>query len=204
MIDIINASDPRVRVELTFHPEGKDPVVVDIPRWDYLDETTVRRIRASLRHFTQDAERLVEETRRGFRRYQIEYKKYEKLFTAWVKRLDDPEVEDPGPEPEEPARPVFENPPDEAEAHRATILACFKEVVPVNIFKLLEKCSTAELAQGKNEWDKHSSIPLGELLASPTSLTGSTERPSSPTSSTEDGTDTTSEADSPGVNSESS
>lgn len=201
MVDIIPATDPRVRVELTFH-SGKTQLIVDIPRMDYLPETQVRGVKAALRRITRDAEKQSDDIRRTFRRYQIEYKKYLKAFEAWEKRLD--AGEDPGEEPEEPVRPEFDEVPDASEAQRTTALAMLREVVPAKVFTQLEKCSTAELVQAQTVWTAASAVPLGELLASPTSSTETTERPPSPTSSTEDGTDTTSEPDSPGMNSESS
>lgn len=192
MTDIIPASDPRVRVELTFHPEGKDAVTVSLPRWDYLDEPTARAIKASLRRFKQAAERQADQIRREFRRYQAELRKYQKAVTAWEKRVDDPDVDDPGPEPDEPPRPDFDETMDEREAERAANLAIFKEVLTASQYRMVEKCTSAELAQARAAWDEASSIPLGELLASPTSSTENTEGPSEPTSSAEDGRSETS------------
>lgn len=204
MADIIPASDPRVRVELTFHPEGKDPVTVSLPRWDFLDEPTARAIKASLRRFKQEAEKQADGIRRVFRRYQAELRKYQKAVTAWEKRVDDPDVEDPGPEPDEPDRPDFDDTMDEREAERAANLAIFKEVLTTTQYRMVEKCTTAELVQARAAWDEASSIPLGELLASPTSLTETTEGPSAQTSSTADGPSETSEPGSPGETSETS
>lgn len=204
MTDIIPASDPRVRVEMTFHPAGKDPFTVSVPRWDFLDEPTTRAVKAALRRFKQDAERQAEDIRRTFRRYRVDMRKYEKALNAWEKRLKDPDVEDPGEEPEEPSRPDFGEQMDEREAERATTLAILKEVLPAAQFKLVEKCTTAELMQARSLWDKASEVPLGELLASPISSTESTEGPSAPTSSTADGPSETSDTDSPGATSETS
>lgn len=204
MTDIIPASDPRVRVELTFHPEGAEPVTVSIPRWDYLDESTVRNVKASLRRFKQDAQKQVDEIRRGFRRYQIEVRKFEKAFTSWEKRLNDPDVEDPGPEPDEPERPDFDDAMDEREAERATTLAILKQVTDKEVYRVLEKCTTAELVQAKAVWDEASEVPLGELLASPTSSTESTEGPSELISSAPDGQSETLDLGSPGGTSETS
>lgn len=204
MTDIIPASDPRVRVELTFHPEGQDALTVSLPRWDFLDEATVRSVKAALRRFKQDAEKQVDDIRRAFRRYQTELRKYQKAVTAWEKRLDDPDVDDPGPEPDEPARPDFGEAMDEREAERVANLGIFKEVLTAAEYKMVERCTSAELAQARAVWDKASAVPLGELLASPTSSTESTEGPSAPTSSTEDGPSVTSETGSPGATSETS
>lgn len=202
MPDIIPASDPRVRVELTFHPEGKDPLVVSLPRWDFLDEPTVRAVKATLRRFKQDAEKQADEIRRAFRRYQGELRKWQKAITAWEKRLDDADVDDAGPEPDEPQRPDFDDVMDEREAERVSNLAIFKEVLTAAQYKTVEKCTSAEIAQARAAWDEASSIPLGELLASPISSTESTEGPSAPTSSTADGQPETSESGSPGATSE--
>lgn len=204
MTDIIPASDPRVRIDLTFHPEGKDSLAVSLPRWDFLDEATVRAVKAALRRFKQDAERQAGDIRRTFRRYQTEVRKYQKALDAWEKRLDDPEVDDPGPEPDEPARPEFDETMDEREAERVANLAIFKEVLTAAQYKVVEKCTSAELAQARAAWDEASSIPLGELLASPTSLTETTEGPSALISSTADGPSETSEPSSPGEISETS
>ncbi|QRY43180.1 hypothetical protein JVX93_21790 [Mycolicibacterium boenickei] len=204
MTDIIPATDPRVRVTLTFHPEGKEPLVVSLPRWDFLDESTLRAVKASLRRYKQDAERQADEIRRKFRGYQVAVRKYQKSLVAWEKRLDDPEIDDPGPEPEEPERPDFGDTPDEREAERTANLAVFKEVLAAAQYRVVEKCTSAELAQARAAWDEASSIPLGELLASPTSSTENTEGPSEPTSSTEDGPPETSEPASPGETSETS
>lgn len=204
MTDIIPASDPRVRVDLTFHPDGKDPVTVSLPRWDFLDEPTVRAVKASLRRFKQDAERQADEIRRAFRRYQTEVRRYQKACAAWEKKLDDPAVDDPGPEPEEPQRPDYGEQMDERDAERAANLAIFKEVLNAAEYKVVEKCTSAEIAQARDVWDKASAVPLGELLASPTSSTESTEGPSAPTSSTADGQSETSADDSPGATSETS
>ncbi|WP_131805864.1 hypothetical protein [Mycolicibacterium conceptionense] len=204
MTDIIPASDPRVRVELTFHPEGKDPVTVSLPRWDFLDEPTVRGIKAVLRRFKQDVEKQAGEIRRNFRRYQADLRRYQKSLDAWEKRLDDPDIDDPGPEPEEPARPDFDETMDEREAERVSSLAIFKEVLTAAQYKVVEKCTTAELVQARAAWDEASSIPLGELLASPTSSTETTEGPSAPISSTADGPSETSVPGSPGETSETS
>lgn len=204
MTDIVPASDPRVRVDLTFHPEGKEPLTISLPRWDFLDEATVRSIKAAQRHFKQDVQRVQDDIRRAFKRYQIELRKYEKAFTAWTKRLDDPEVEDPGEEPEEPARPDFGDTMDEREAERLITLAIFKEVLTAAQYKMVDKCTTAELVQARTAWDQASSVPLGELLASPTSSTESTEGPSEQTCSAEDGQSETSGTESPGETSETS
>lgn len=192
MTDIIPASDPRVRVTLTFHPEGKDPLEVSLPRWDFLDEATVRAVKAALRRFKQDAEQRADEIRRVFRRYQSAVRRYQKDMAAWEKRFDDPEVEDPGPEPEEPTRPEFGETPDEREAERTANLAIFKEVLTASQYRIVEKCTSAELAQARAAWDRASEVPLGELLASPTSSTESTGGPSVLTSSVGDGPSETS------------
>lgn len=204
MTDIVPASDPRVRVDLTFHPEGKDPLTVSLPRWDFLDEATVRDVKAALRRFKQDAEKQSDEIRRTFRRYQTELRKHQKALNAWEKRLDDPDVDDPGEEPEEPVRPDFGDTLDEREAERISSLTIFKEVMSAAQYKVVEKCTTAELVQARHVWDQASSVPLGELLASPTSSTESTEGPSEPTSSAVDGPSETSEPESPGETSETS
>lgn len=204
MTDIIPASDPRVRVDLTFHPEGQEPVTVSLPRWDFLDEATVRSVKAALRRFKQDAEKQGDEIRRAFRRYQAEVRRYQKLLAAWEKRLDDPDVDDPGSEPDEPARPDFGDPMDEREAERVSNLAILKEVLTVDQYAMVETCTSAELAQARAAWDEASSVPLGELLASPTSSTESTGGLSEPTSSTEGGQSATSDPDSPGLTSETS
>lgn len=204
MTDIVPASDPRVRVDLTFHPDGKDPVSVSLPRWDFLDEATVRNIKAALRRFKQDAERQSDEIRRTFRRYQTELRKHQKALNAWEKRLDDPEIDDPGEEPEEPVRPDFGDTLDEREAERISSLTIFKEVLSAAQYKVVEKCTTAELVQARQVWDQASSVPLGELLASPTSSTESTEGPSEQTCSAEDGQSETSDTESPGETSETS
>lgn len=198
MTDIIPASDPRVRVTLTFHPEGKGPLSVSLPRWDFLDEASVRDAKAALRRFKQDAEKQSDEIRREFRRYQTALRKHHKALSAWEKRLDDPEVEDPGPEPEEPPRPEFPEPMDEREAERTANLAIFRVVLTPEQYAVLENCTSAEIAQARAEWDKVSEVPLGELLASPISSTESTEGPSAPTSSPADGQSETSDTDSPG------
>ncbi len=203
-MDITPASDPRVRVELTFHPEGQESLTVSLPRWDYLTEATMRGIKAALRRFRQDQEQRQDEIRRAFRRYQVAIKKYDKALTAWEKRLDDPTVDDPGDEPEEPARPDFGESLDGHEVERLAALFIFKEVLTPAQYKVVAKCTNAEIALAKSEWDKASETPLGELLASPTSLTESTEGPSVPTSSPEDGPDATSESDSHGQTSETS
>lgn len=204
MTDIIPASDPRVRVDLTFHPEGHEPVTVSLPRWDFLDEATVRSVKAALRRFKQQAEKQGDEIRRTFRRYQAELRRYQKRLAAWEKQLDDPDVDDPGPEPDEPERPDFGEPMDEREAERVSNLAIFKQVLTAEQYAIVETCTSAELAQARAAWDDASSVPLGELLASPTSSTESTEGPSAPTSSTEDGPSATSASDSPGATSETS
>ncbi|AEK07766.1 tail assembly chaperone [Mycobacterium phage Avani] len=201
MTDIIPASDPRVRVTLTFHPEGQAPLSVSLPRWDFLDEASVRDIKAALRRFKQDAEKQSDEIRRQFRKYQVESRKYQKALAAWEKRLDDPDVEDPGPEPEEPERPDFGEQMDEREAERTANLALFKVVLTDEQFSVVENCTSAEIAQAKAEWDRVSAVPLGELLASPTSSTESTGGPSAPTSSPADGQSETSAPESPGVTS---
>lgn len=204
MTDIVPASDPRVRVDLTFHPDGKDPVSVSLPRWDFLDEPTTRAIKAALRRLKQDAEKQSDEIRRAFRRYQAEIRRYQKAYTAWEKRLDDPEIDDPGDEPDEPERPVFDNTMDEREAERFSSLLIFKEVLTAAQYKVVEKCTTAELMQARKIWDDATSVPLGELLASPTSSTESTEGPSEQTCSAEDGQSETSADESPGETSETS
>jgi len=197
-MDIVPASDPRVRVELTFYPEGQPPLTVSLPRWEYLTEATHRGIKDAMRRFRQEQEREQDEIRKAFRRYRIEIKRYEKLVAAWEKHLDDPEVDDPGPEPDEPVRPEFPDPLEMHEVERQATLFIFKEVLTTSEYKAVAKCTNAEIAQAKTLWDKASEIPLGELLASPTSSTESTEGPSTPTSSAGDGPGTTSDADSPG------
>lgn len=204
MTDIVPASDPRVRVELTFHPDGEEPLVVSLPRWDFLDEPTVRSVKAALRRFKQDAEKQSDEIRRRFRRYQTELRKHQKALNAWEKLLDDPEVEDPGDEPTEPERPDFGETLDEREAERISSLAIFKEVLTEAEYAVVEKCTTAELVQARTAWDAATGVPLGELLASPTSSTESTEGPSELTSSHEDGQSETSGEGSPGETSETS
>lgn len=204
MTDIVPASDPRVQVSLTFHPEGKDPVPVSIPRWDFLDEPTIRAIKAALRRLKQDAEKRSDEIRRAFRRYQAEIRRYQKAYTAWEKRLDDPEIDDPGDEPDEPARPDFDDTMDEREAERVSSLLIFKEVLSAAQYRMVEKCTTAELMQARKIWDDATLVPLGELLASPISSTESTEGPSALTSSPEDGQSETSAVDSLGETSETS
>lgn len=191
-MDIANPADPRVRVEFTFHPKTGAPVTVSLPRWDFLDEATMRNVKAALRRFKQDQERQQDDIRRAFNRYRIDVKRHAKTVEAWEKLLDDPECDDPGPAPELPARPVFDDPPDGYEVDRMAALFIFKEVVTAAQYKVLEKCTTGELMQAKAQWDKHSEIPLGELLASPISSTPSTEGPSAPTSSPADGPDATS------------
>ncbi|QLF84238.1 tail assembly chaperone [Mycobacterium phage Soul22] len=164
MTDIIPASDPRVRVTLTFHPEGQAPLPVSLPRWDFLDEASVREVKAAIRRFKQDAEKQGDEIRRQFRRYQVESRKYQKALAAWEKRLDDPDVEDPGPEPDEPARPDFGEPMDEREAERIANLAIFKVVLTAEQFAVVENCTSAEIAQAKAEWDRVSAVPLGGIV----------------------------------------
>ncbi|AEK07767.1 tail assembly chaperone [Mycobacterium phage Avani] len=164
MTDIIPASDPRVRVTLTFHPEGQAPLSVSLPRWDFLDEASVRDIKAALRRFKQDAEKQSDEIRRQFRKYQVESRKYQKALAAWEKRLDDPDVEDPGPEPEEPERPDFGEQMDEREAERTANLALFKVVLTDEQFSVVENCTSAEIAQAKAEWDRVSAVPLGGII----------------------------------------
>lgn len=202
MTDIIPASDPRVQVELTFHPNGKEPLTISLPRWDFLDEATVRQVKSALRRLKQDAEKQSDEIRRTFRRYQVELRKHDKAMNAWLKRLDDPEVDDPGEEPVEPERPDYGDTPDEREAERSASLLIFKEVLSAAQYKVVEKCTTAELVQARAAWDAASTVPLGELLASPTSSTESTEGPSAPTSSAEDGPSETLDPESPGEISE--
>lgn len=204
MTDIVPASDPRVRVDLTFHPDGKDPVSVSLPRWDFLDEPTTRAIKAALRRLKQDAEKQSDEIRRAFRRYQAEIRRYQKAYAAWEKRLDDPEIDDPGDEPEEPVRPDFGDTMDERQAERVSSLLIFKEVLTAAQYKMVDKCTTAELMQARKIWDDATSVPLGELLASPTSSTESTEGPSEQTCSAEDGQSETSDTESPGETSETS
>ncbi|OBF14395.1 hypothetical protein A5720_28190 [Mycolicibacterium conceptionense] len=177
---------------------------MSLPRWDFLDEPTVRGIKAVLRRFKQDVEKQAGEIRRNFRRYQADLRRYQKSLDAWEKRLDDPDIDDPGPEPEEPARPDFDETMDEREAERVSSLAIFKEVLTAAQYKVVEKCTTAELVQARAAWDEASSIPLGELLASPTSSTETTEGPSAPISSTADGPSETSVPGSPGETSETS
>lgn len=203
-MDIVPATDPRVRVELTFHPKGKPPLTVSLPRWDYLDEATVRDIKGELRRFKQEAQKQADDIRSQFRRYQIASAKYNKAFAAWEKRLDDPEVDDPGEEPAEPARPEFAEPMDEREAERAITLRLLRHVLTAAEFRAVDKCTTAELVQAKSAWDAASAVPLGELLASPTSSTESTEGRSERTSSAEDGLSGTSGTGSPGETSETS
>lgn len=202
MTDIIPASDPRVWVDLTFHPEGKDPLTVSLPRWDFLNEATVRSIKAAMRRLKQDAEKQADEIRRTYRRYQVELRKHDKAMNAWMKLLDDPEVDDPGEEPVEPERPDYDEMPDERDAERNTSLAIFREVMTAAQYKVVEKCTTAELVQARAAWDKATAVPLGELLASPTSSTESTGGLSAPTSSIEGGPSATSDPDSPGETSE--
>ncbi|WP_418021564.1 hypothetical protein [Mycolicibacterium peregrinum] len=161
-------------------------------------------MKASLRRFKQDAEKQGDEIRRVFRRYQAELRKWQKAITDWEKRLDDPDVDDPGPEPDEPQRPDFDDVMDEREAERASNLAIFKEVLTAAQYRVVEKCTSAEIAQARAVWDEASSIPLGELLASPTSSTETTEGPSGPTSSTAVGQSETSDIGSPGSTSETS
>jgi hypothetical protein len=204
MTDIVPASDPRVRVYLTFHPEGKDPLTVSLPRWDFLDEATVRDIKAALRRIKQDAEKQADEIRRTFRRYQTELRKHQKALNAWEKRLDDPEIDDPGEEPIEPERPDFGDTLDEREAERISSLKIFEIVLSKAEYRVVEKCTTAELVQARKIWDKATAVPLGELLASPTSSTESTEGPSERTCSAEDGQSETSDESSPGETSETS
>lgn len=198
MTDIVPASDPRVRVDLTFHPDGKEPLTISLPRWDFLDEATVRSIKAALRRFKQEAEKQSDEIRRTFRRYQMEMRKHQKALNAWEKRLDDPEIDDPGEEPEEPARPDFGDTLDEREAERISSLRIFKEVLSAAQYKVVEKCTTAELVQARKVWDEATAVPLGELLASPISSTESTEGPSEQTCSAEDGPSEISDTSSPG------
>lgn len=200
MVEILPASDPRVRIELVFHPPAGDALVVSLPREDYLDELTVRAVYAELHKLNRTAERERNEIPRTYRRFQVEQAKYQKAFDVWLRKLNDPDVDDPGPEPEEPEQPEFPAPPTDIENSRTAALAAFKVLLAADEYEVIEQCTTAEVTQAFTAWGKHSAIPLGEFLASLTSSTENTERPSSLTSSTEDGTDTTSDTDSPGTN----
>lgn len=198
MVDILPASDPRVRVEMTLHPPESPDLVLSLPRWDYLDEQTVRAIKVGLREFKDAAQEQGDKIRRHFRSYRLALKRYEKALTAWEKRLDDPGCDDPGPEPEEPTRPDFDDQMDERDAERAVTLLIFRHVLTGAEYEALDKCTTAEIMQAKALWDRESETPLGELSASPTSSTGSTEGLSAPTSSTEVGVAETSASASDG------
>lgn len=203
MTDIISDSDPRVRVELTFHPDG-DPLVVSLPRPDFLKYDVERAMQSDWRRMKQDADRTLQDIRRTHRRNQIEWAKYDKAFGLWEKKLRDPEVEDPGPEPEEPTTPELPEVPTGRDAERAAALVIYKHLLAPDEYAVVEKCTTAELLQGQAAWEKASEVPLGELLASPTSSTETTEGLSEPTSSTPDGPRETSETESPGETSETS
>ncbi len=204
MTDIVPPSDPRVRVELTFHPEGKEPLTVSLPRPDFVDDPTEAAMQADFRRMKQDAADLIQQIRRTQKKRQIEAVKYDKAFAVWEKKLHDPDCEDPGPEPEEPEPWEFPEVSSERDAERRATLIIYKHLVTPAEYRVLSKCSTAELMQGRALWEKASEVPLGELLASPTSSAESTEGRSERTSSAEDGLSGTSGTGSPGETSETS
>lgn len=204
MTDIVSGSDPRVRVEMTFHPDSGEPLSVSVPRPDFVPHQTELKMKADFRRITQDANERVREIRRTHRRNQIELVKYDKAFAVWEKKLRDPEVEDPGPEPDEPITEELPEVMSANEAEREAALVIFKHLLSAQDFKVVQKCTTAELLQAQLAWEKASEVPLGELLASPTSSTETTEGPSERTSSPADGPSETSEPDSPGETSETS
>jgi len=204
MTDIVSGSDPRVRVGLTFHPDGGEPLTVSLPRPDFVDYPTELKMKADWRRMTQGANETLREIRRVHRRNQIAWVKYDKAFAAWEKQLRDPDVEDPGPEPEEPVDAELPEAVSPRDAEREAALVIFKHLLSAAEYKVVQKCTTAELLQAQLAWEKASEVPLGELLASPTSSTETTEGPSERTSSPADGQSETSEADSPGETSETS
>lgn len=189
-MDIVNASDPRVRVELVFHPEGGDELVLSIPRYDYLPEGVYRQMMTAINNLAKEQRATFSRIHKARQEYKVAVKRWQADVKRWETALDDGETA--GEFPTEPVEPDFdaEEALEEMAVIRSAALARFKPAVTKEQFTVLQKCTTGELKLAATEWEEKSGIPLGELLASSTSSTESTEAPSNTTSSPEGGTAT--------------
>ena len=189
-MDVVTPLDPRVRVDLVFHPEGGEELAISIPRYDYLPEGVYRAMITAINKLAKDQKATFSGIHKAQRDYQVAVKRWRSAVKKWETTLED--GGDPGDFPTEPVEPDLAagEALEEMGIIRAAALARFKPVVPKEQYLMLQKCTTGELRQAATEWEEKSGIPLGELLASATSSTETTEAPSSMISSSEDSTAT--------------
>ncbi|MCB1282344.1 MAG: hypothetical protein KDB18_12560 [Salinibacterium sp.] len=185
-MDVVSPSDPRVRVELTFHPADGDELVLSIPRYDYLPEGVYRSMITGINKLAKEQKATFSRIHKAQRDHQVALKRWQAAVKKWETAMDD--GEDPGEFPAEPEEPDITGTEslEEMAVIRSAALERFKHVVTKEQFALLRSCTTGELRQAATKWEELSGIPLGELLASSNSSTETTEAPSNTTSSQED------------------
>jgi hypothetical protein len=197
-VDIPGMDDERVRITITVPVKGRKPLVLKIPRHDFLDTETQDAMSASVEALDVESELIavaadLDETPVGEKSVWVPLMKgtrrrLEELGVKVVRVVIDGKKQDevtaPTVEVLQNLRPYSDLPPVPLNKRvRNARLAMLKHVMSPAQFEALSTAADGQINQVFTQWQEESNISLGEFLASGSS-SRSTEAPSTPTSST--------------------